>query len=80
MVAGSWDRYMGPGGVAAPGRGPRGSGVEKLRTVPGAALQRPQASGAGAGAGAGACAMRAPAASPIEGPACLLYTSPNPRD
>jgi hypothetical protein len=33
-------RYMCPRAVAAPGRCSRGSGVEKLRTVPGAALQR----------------------------------------
>ena len=33
-------RYMCPRAVEAPGRCSRGSGVEKLRTVPGAALQR----------------------------------------
>jgi hypothetical protein len=33
-------RYMCPRAVAAAGRCPRGSGVEKLRTVPAATLQR----------------------------------------
>ena len=72
-------RYMCPRAVEAPGACARGSGVEKSRTVPGAALQRrPAAPGAGAGGSAGACAMRAPAASPMEGTAPLLRGPPGP--
>ncbi len=72
-------RYMCPRTVEAPGACARGSGVEKSLTVPGAALQRrPAAPGAGAGGSAGACAMRAPAASPMEGTAPLLRRPPGP--
>jgi hypothetical protein len=61
-------RYMCPRTVETPGVCADRSGCHKLRTVPSL-----QASGAGAGGSPGACAMRAPAASPMEGTAPLLW-------